>query len=373
MRIAHIVTLISADNAFGGPVSVASNQAAELARRGHEVTLLAGWDGVAEFDLPDVDVRLHRSRTLVPSAGFSGLAAPGVLRALRAMAPRLDVVHVHLARDLVTMTAARAMVGKRPRLVTQTHGMVMPDRRPIARITDALATRAVLQRAAATAALTEAESAGLREVAGPDVAVVDLPNGIDLREIRQPAAGGRARITFCARLHPRKRVLAFAEMAKILIDAGVDAQFVVAGPDEGDLNALRDFIRVHDLVGRLEYLGAIPPHQVRDLLAASAVFVLPSDREPFPMTLLEAMAEGTPSVITTGCMIADRFTDAGGPHVTDGTPAQLATSVLGLLGDPDRSREVGRRSRELIAEHFSIESVVDQLESIYRTAAPGAP
>lgn len=366
MKIAQVVSLISKDGAFGGPVSVARGQCEELARRGHKVTLYAGWDGEAEYSIPGVDVRLHRVRKVLPTPGFSGLWASGLLRDLRRHAFDADVTHVHLARDLTTLTSARQAAAKTRKLVLQTHGMVMPDDRPIGKLIDALATRRILRQADAIAVLTEVERGGIQGVAQGGVAPRMLPNGIDLSsEATTAPDGGPPTVLFCARLHPRKRVLAFAEMAKALLDRGVDARFVIAGPDEGDLARLRDYLVTNRLDDRVDYLGALPPQQVRVALSEAAVYVLPSEREPFPMTLLEAMSEGTPAVITTGCMIAERFAHTDGPVVTDGSPSGLADAVDRLLASPNHAARIGRRSRELIETEFSIRAVVDELENIY--------
>src|SRR6478735_802081 len=104
MRIAHVVTYVSADGAFGGPVAVAIAQAEELARRGNDVHFLAGWDGVATLQIPGVDVRLFATKHRAP--GLSGLSAPGLRRFLGRHRDSFDVVHVHLGRDLVTLPAA---------------------------------------------------------------------------------------------------------------------------------------------------------------------------------------------------------------------------------------------------------------------------
>lgn len=369
MKIAHVVTLVSVDGAFGGPVSVARGQCVELARRGHQVTLFAGWDGKADYRIPGVDVRFHRVRRVLPAPGFSGLLAPGLISEFRRVAPTFDVAHVHLARDLITLSAAEIAAVKASRLVTQTHGMVMPDRRTVGRLTDLLSTRRVLAKVDVVTVLTEIERAGLEEVARGPIRTELLPNGIALGDqlrADRPRGDHVPLVLFCARLHPRKRVLAFARMAKILLAGGIEARFAVAGPDEGDLAGLRAFLGSNDIADRVEYLGALPPHEVRPALAAADVYVLPSEREPFPMTLLEAMAEGTPAVITDGCMIAPKLAAAGGPIVTDGTPEGLARAVREILGSKDAAARIGDHSRALIESDFSISAVVDQLEQIYR-------
>lgn len=78
MRILSVVTLVSPDGAFGGPVRVALNQATALRELGHDVTLAAGGRGFDEppTELDGVPVRLFPARTVVPGIGFAGLSSP---------------------------------------------------------------------------------------------------------------------------------------------------------------------------------------------------------------------------------------------------------------------------------------------------------
>jgi len=92
MRILHVVTLVSVNGAYGGPVAVAVGQTQALAELGHDVTLLAGWDGRATLSIPNVDVQLFRARQAVPRTSFSGMCSSGILREVRRRAADADVV-----------------------------------------------------------------------------------------------------------------------------------------------------------------------------------------------------------------------------------------------------------------------------------------
>ncbi len=365
MRVAHIVTLISADGAYGGPVRVLVEQATELAARGHEVTILAGWDGSARPDVPaSVEVNLFRTHSLVRAAKFAGLIAPSLMAYLRKHADSYDVVHVHLARDLVTMPGA-LLAARRTHLVVQTHGMIQPDSRPKARVLDAVATRRALRRAGAVAYLTPEEQRGLRAVASP-IRLKHLPNGISPGAPPEHASD-RGPVLFCARLHPRKRVLAFVEMAKILSQRGVDVPFLIAGPDGGELGKLNAALaEVRNL--DIRYIGPVPPNEVRTLLGSARVYVLPSVDEPFPMTVLESLASGAPVVLTDTCAIAADLGERGAALVTDGSPRQLADAVE-LLLSPPRALLARTAGLHVIRESYSIAAVVDSLEAVYADLA----
>ena len=365
MNVVHAVTLVSDDSAFGGPTSVAYAQAAELARRGHQVTVLAGWDGSARFEPPGVQTSLTQVRHLLPTPGFSGLTAPGMLRTVWETRKDIDLLHIHLARDLITLPLASVARRLGIPFVTQTHGMVMPDQRLISRLTDSVFTRPALRRARAVMYLTATERQGLQNVSDREsLRLFDLPNGVPPSSLGDPPRSEPPVVIFCARLHPRKRVLAFAEMARLLVVRGSNADFVVAGPDEGDLPALRRFIESHSLADRLSYVGPLRPDMVRATLSQATAFVLPSENEPFPMTLLEALAEGVPAVLSDGCAIGD-LVKGRGATVTDGSPESLADAVQKIVELSGSSPTLRLQARRTADESFSIASVVDRLESIY--------
>lgn len=371
MRIAHVVTLLSKDNAFGGPLSVAKAQVSELNSRGHDVILVAGWDGLGDAQLGPGQTRLFDTRRIPGVPGFSGLVAPGLSTFVRRGG--FDIVHVHLARDLITLPTAAL---SRAPLVLQTHGMVQPDGRFSARVVDRLLTRRTLERASAICVLTSNEMEGVGAVAQtPGANFIHLDNGVAAREPRR--ASSAQTVTFCARLHERKRVSAFIEMARALVARGMsDVEFVIAGPDEGDLPLVEAAIRKAATEKRsdglnLEYRGALDSESVLRLLRESSVFVLPSFDEPFPITVLEALSVGTPTVITNGCGIGSRLEELGAAVVTDGSVEELSEQVYRVLNDERVSDELSKAGRQAIERVFSISRVVDELETIYCSVSKG--
>ncbi len=367
MRIAHVVAYVSADGAFGGPVAVLRAQTTALAAADHEVVVFAGWDGRAFLQIPGVQVRLFRAHQLVPGTGFSGLVAHGLTAALLAGGP-WDAVHVHLGRHLVGLEAALAVVRRGGRLVVQSHGMLPADTDPKTRLTDRLLTRRVLRGASAVLALTAAEEPVLTAVAGAPLPLVRVPNGIAVSPAADRAGPAGRNVLFLARLHPRKRVLAYVEAAAIVRDAGDPARFAVVGPDEGDLTALAALIGERSLGEVVTYEGALPPGAGAARIAAADVYVLPAEREVFPMTVLEAMSVGTPVVLARDCAIAGELADAGAAVVVDGSPQSIATAVRGLLDDPAHWRDVSSTAREVVRTRLSIEAVAGTLLAVYAGA-----
>lgn len=375
MRIVHVVTLVSPDGAFGGPVRVAENLAREQRRRGHDVVVVAAGSGYPPgeepTDLGGVPLRLFPARRAAPG-GFSGLTAPALLRWLRAEAPGLDLAHVHLARDLVTLPAAASLLRRRVPLVLQTHGMVVESRHPLAAPLDALLTRRVLRGAGAVLHLTPEEREGLLAVGAPEATLHQLGNGVPDATGDDPLPG-RTEVLFLARLQERKRPMTFVRMARTLIDEGVDASFVLVGPDEGEGPAVR---AACDEVGDpalLRWEGPLPPDRTLDRLRRASLSVLPSVHEPYPMAVLEALSVGRGVVVTDSCGLAPAIAETGAGVVVDDQQSSLDAAVGALVRDPASLGRLGVAARAAALERFGMAAVVDRLDDIYATAVVAAP
>lgn len=373
MRIVHVVTLATPDNVYGGPVRVAAGQVAELVARGHDATLVASAPPGLVHSVEYLGAPFHgfplRRTPLVP--GYAGYRAHGLIDWLRSRGGEADVVHVHLARDLVTLPAVLAAQRQGIPTVVQTHGMIAPRADFAARVLDAFATRRALRGAGALLALNEEERRRLSQVAptAPDAVVV--PNGIRLESSATPARPGlRAEVLFLSRLHPRKRPDAFVRAASLVVVPGAAPVFSVLGPDEGALDAVRTEAARATADVRIE--GAIPPDAVAARMALADVFVLPAVDEPFGMVVLEAMAAGTPVVVTRSCGLAPDVEREGAGVVVDGSDASIAEAVQMLLEDPAMRARMGDAGRALAAR-YSLSGVVDTLEELYSRAALGRP
>jgi glycosyltransferase involved in cell wall biosynthesis len=372
MRILHVVTLVDDQASYGGALTVAVNQCIELRRRGHDARIVGGWRGTgqAPTQLEGVPAHLFRVRPVAPGLHFSGLFSPGLLRWVRDHLGSFDIAHVHLARDLVPLSVAALLRRAELPYVVQTHGALSPDPRRAARTVDRALTRTTLLGARHIFVLTPEERDVVARVAGSAEGISLLRNGIVLPD-RVPASmsTGPADVLFLSRLQPSRRVMAFAAAAERLVVDGVDATFAVVGPDGGDLKALRRFIAARPaLRNRLRYEGVLAHDRAVERLRRADLYVLPSvDDQAYPMSLLEAMAAGVPSICTTVCGLAGTLAREGAAIVANPTDDALYGAIRRLLTDrPGRAR-LSARAAATAASAFSMTAVAEVLEEEYGT------
>jgi glycosyltransferase involved in cell wall biosynthesis len=137
--------------------------------------------------------------------------------------------------------------------------------------------------------------------------------------------------------------------------------FAGEGPLQGELAALAEQLEVSKSV---RFLGL--RQDVRRLLQAADIFVLPSLWEGLSMALLEAMAEGTAVVASEVEGIGDLIEPGvDGMVVPPRDPAALAAALIGLLGNTEKCRRLGQATRQKVARDFSVEAMCRRYAEVF--------
>lgn len=188
---------------------------------------------------------------------------------------------------------------------------------------------------------------------------------------RSGVAGARARFGIAGRyilwagtIEPRKNL-------STLLDAfgrieRRDVTLVLVGP-QGWNEDLED--RLARLGSRVVTLGFVDPDALRALYAGADLVCYPSWEEGFGLPVLEAMAQGTAVVTSSGTATAEVAGDAG-VLVDPSDVAGLAESITELLDDDDERTRLAGAGQARARAHFSWESTADALSAVYAEAAP---
>jgi len=138
------------------------------------------------------------------------------------------------------------------------------------------------------------------------------------------------------------------------------------GPEHEKLQSLARRLGVAD---RTTFLGVI--EDVPGLLAAADLYVSPSRRESFGLSLAEAMASGLCAVATAVGGVPELIdSERVGLLVPPEQPRKIADAVLGLLHDEPLRKSKGRAAKKRIADFFTLEEMVQKTLDVIQGVGP---
>jgi glycosyltransferase involved in cell wall biosynthesis len=111
---------------------------------------------------------------------------------------------------------------------------------------------------------------------------------------------------------------------------------------------------------------------MRKTLAESCAFVLPSFREAFCRTVVEAAFHGTPSVVSDLASVREFVRDGqNGMVVASWNPKDWARALQLLIQDPDLRNRLGEAAKAMATQNYSAERVGSLTEKGYRDMLSG--
>jgi glycosyltransferase involved in cell wall biosynthesis len=399
MRILKTVQAYYPFQEKGGPVVKVRAIALGLSHRGYDVTVLTAdfgfnpslvpamkaqkcrWGWCAEEQ--DVQAIFLRSRGRYRALTLN----PDVMKYCSASLAKHDVVHIYGLYDLLGPTAAFFCRRSHIPYVVEPMGMFRPIVRNFRakKLYHALLGNRLLRGAQRVIATSEQEKQELVTGGIDSARVVVRRNGIDI-PASLPSTGAfrekwkispQARvILFLGRLVPKKSpdllLEAFARWRRETLHAG-DSVLVLAGPEEGDgyLAHLKSRAAASGIAGSVLFTGPLYDDAKWAAYRDADVFVLPSQNENFGNSAAEAMACGTPVIVTDQCGIAPIIDGRAGlviPH-----DCRAIATALKLLLDDDALAGRFRDACTGVVRGLSWEQPLSQMEAIYKDVISEVP
>jgi len=351
---------------LGGVTEHVHHLGAELRRRGHQVTVLTA-RMVGESNDPEYVRRVGTSRVIYANGSFARLTTgwrltdrlESVLRTIGA-----DLVHVQdgVAPTLGPLAADAAARLGIPTVATfhswfPRSALLRLLRRPLQHRVD---------RLAATIAVSEPVVRALSRYFTANWEVI--PNGVDVTVFHPNGRHSTdylsrdPRLLFLGRLDPRNGLdTVLAAMPRIL-DRYPASELVVAG--DGPLRSVYER-RARTFGPRVRFVGRVNGERPA-YYGAADLYLCPTSKASFGITLLEAMACGTPLVVSdiTGFR---ELVDGGEEAVLAprGDAEAWADTVVALVADAARRARMGQAGR-LKAMRYAWPHVADQVLAVYR-------
>ncbi len=287
---------------------------------------------------------------------------------------RFDVVHNHNFTALAAGLPA-AILGRARAVVRTEHNVVHtrgPGRHYLSRVAALREDAQIAVSAAVRRAHTECGRI-------PGSRFVTVLNGIDEERLvpgadrasvrRELGLSGNAVVCLnVGSLTKQKNRRTLLDATARLSDMKALRVLVVgSGPEREKLEARADEL---GLSRRVLFLGQ--RLDIPDLLAASDIFVLSSDWEGLPITILEAMTSGVPCVATAVGGVPEALTDGvTGVTVEPRDPRALADGIRALARDPELRARMAAAARDEFGRRFRADQMVRQTEALYDLVLAG--
>jgi glycosyltransferase involved in cell wall biosynthesis len=391
MRILNVTQTYAPFLEFGGPPVKVRALSEALVRRGHQVTVLtADWG---------FETRLGKN---VESSGTdrspfgwrreeNGVQAiylptwlqyravswnPAVNRFLRARLQNFDVAHIFGLYDFLGPAVAAECRRRNVRYVVEPIGMFLPIVRSfwLKRMYHRSLGKAMLEGSRFLVATSDREWSELASAGLPADKIVLRRNGVETPEAlpmrgRFRQAHGIAAetklILFLGRLSQKKSpdllLKAFVTLPSSL---RASTLLVFAGPDDAGMTSrLTEMAKELGVASRVMFCGPAFEHVKWEAYRDADVFVLPSQNENFGNAAAEAVAAGTPVIVTDQCGIAPLLAGKAG-LVTSHDVGAISQAIERVLVEPRLHERLAAGSREVVAR-LGWEEPAITMESLY--------
>ena len=340
--------------ALGHDVTVYSRKGHNVAGAEYDGAIVSEHKGVTIKEVPTIDAR-----------GFAALTS-SYFAAKAAIADKPDVIHFHAEGPC-------AMIGfaKREgiRTVATIHGLDW-QRAKWGKIASAYikhGERVAAKHADEIIVLSKNVQEYFKREYNRETNFI--PNGIDCKEpveLTESTEGivskRKPYVLFLGRIVPEKGI-------HYLIDAyssiNLDVNLVIAG---GSSDSQEYFKKIKKLAGhdkRIVFPGFVQGRILEELYSNASVFVLPSDLEGMPISLLEAMSYGL-CCLTSNIPECKDVLGNCGEVFEKGNVSDLVSKLQKLLLMPELRKEYGNAARKRVLSQYDWDSVVKKTLKLYQ-------
>lgn len=345
----------------GGVTTYVTVLARELVRRGHRVLVVTGGGPSEPITAAGAE---HRTLFLDTSSELNPRLWSSV-GLLRRWVEREGWQLVHAQTRVAQAVSAAAVRGLEVPRVTTCHGYFKT--RLFRRLLPLWGDRVI--------AISRAVERHLREDwKVPAGRIAYVPHGVEkilgeaelerlavqARSELKPAPGTLS-LGALGRLSPVKGYHVLIEAMARLRDLPLTLTLIGEGPEAARLDGL---IARLGLADRVRRVPAIPNHHV--ILHAFDAFCAPSIQEGLGLSVLDAMARGTPVIASRVGGLPDLIRDGETGYLAEpGNPDALARAIRSMASDPEARARIGAAGRRFVEREFTLAGMIAGTERVY--------
>lgn len=348
MRVAQVANFYGPRS--GGLRTAVDRLGAEYCNAGHEVFLIVPGPDGTRTQLPSGVTRITVPARQIPfTGGYRAVMPAPVAALLEQLTP--DAVEVSDRFTLRSFGSWGARQGVTTVMISHERldrltGQIMP--KPLARRIADIANRRTAGSYDTVLCTTSFAREEFDRIGATNVMTVPLGVDLDMFHPNRFCTLTRNRwvtpeqvlLVHCGRLSVEKRADRSIDALAALRDSGVDARLVIAGDGPMRPRLQRQAARLPvDFTGFIDSRDA-----VATLLATADVALAPGPHETFGLAALEALACGTPAVVSRTSALSEILSlDSG--VCADNDPRAIAEAVVAVIERPEQQRRFCARRR----------------------------
>ncbi|MEO8377206.1 MAG: glycosyltransferase, partial [Candidatus Sumerlaeota bacterium] len=241
--------------------------------------------------------------------------------------------------------------------------------------------RKTLEGAVSIHCTSEIEQQMIKKIA-PTLPCSVIPNGVDLSEFEElpprgefralfPEIGDRRILLMLGRIHQKK---GYDIMMPALRKANLaNCVLVIAGADFNDYTPIvKSMAQQNGVEKSVVFTGALKGRDRLRAFVDAELFVLPSYQENFGLAVVEALASGTPVIISTEVNIHEEVSKGSVGWVTKLDVDELSEKLVALMNDDTLRKEMAGRCKEFTTSRYDRNVLAHRWEEEYRTHLPWA-
>ncbi len=390
MKILHILPSYEPAWHLGGVVRSVSQLCRELGRLGHEVTVFTTDSGRNQrMEIPvnqPVEVGGVTVYYFKTDFCLKFCYSEALRNACYFQIEKFDIVHLASFWNYPGIPGAKTAKQKTIPYVISPRGSLVPYALSAKRFKKwaymQLVVKRFIRHAAAlhfTAELEREQSVKL----GVQVPSFVVPNGLNIYEFNNLMGKDDAKevwgltdswpiVLYLGRLHQRKGLEALIKAFAASSELFPQGRLLLAGPDDGQQNALMELARDLGIINKVMFPGYVPPQKRNSLLMTADLFSLVTyPGENFGNAAVEAMLAGVPVLLSEHVGICQEVSTDGAGVVVPLDVETIADTLVSLLADTRKLRTMGEAAAVSSRKRYNIHLVAKQMVNAYEDIING--
>jgi glycosyltransferase involved in cell wall biosynthesis len=365
---------------IGGPARTIYDHTSEALKAGHQVDILSPFTpGDKLYPAPDGARIFPCKRTPFISRIYREFSWE-LLDFIKRHVHEYDVIHIHGIWHFGSL--APFLVKNRAAKVITIHGLLdqwaLQQSKWKKQLVTSLFQKRLLLKADRIHVLNRTEEEDVIRYLGqrPDT-IVCIPNGINISDYSDLPPKGNFRkalhissdkklVLFMSRLNKKKGLDLLLPAFESYQKKHRNTVLILAGPDDGYLTQAEQYIKDNDLSEHIKMAGMLTGETKKSALSDADVFVLPTYSEGLSIAVLENMAAGVASVVSSHTGLDQEIQQYQAAAVTKLSSEDIEAQLEKVLHDDDYRKTLISNASRMIEENFDISAVSQRLINEYQ-------